>query len=80
VNLTLRCKFTILGHHIWSGSEGLGADTINLSALTAKNTQQFIAGNWIVYGFHHVATTAGWQTDLYCVRLDTDAEARKVGK
>jgi len=80
VNLTLRCKFTILGHYIWSGSEGLGADTIDLSALTAKNTSQFLAGNWIVYGFHHVATAAGWLTDLYCMRLDADATARKVGK
>ena len=80
VNLTLRCKFTIFGHHIWSGSEGLGADTINLTALTAKNTPQFIAGNWIVYGFHHTVTTAGWVTDLYCVRLDTDANAKQVGK
>jgi hypothetical protein len=71
-----------MGHHIWSGSEGLGADTIfiTLSSSTEGAPPYFVAGNWIVYGFSHIYRPGTWVTDLYCYRLDNDAEAVKVGK
>jgi len=79
-DLTMRCRFTVTGHYIWSGSEGLGADTINVIMLTDDNDQQFLHGNWIVYGFDHAADEDGWTTDLYCSKIDYDAFGKKVGK
>ncbi len=78
-NMLMRCRFRVFGHHIWSGSEGLGADTINIVMQSAKGERHFLHGNWIVYGFHHIVSRNGWVTDLYCMRLDWNATARKVG-
>jgi hypothetical protein len=80
----LCCKFRVLGHYIWSGSEGLGVDNIKIVMLTPriegkKQTEHFLHGSWIVYGFHHIITARGWFTDLYCYRLYQDAKAKLVG-
>jgi hypothetical protein len=78
----LRIRFRVMGHYIWSGSEGLGADTINitLSSSVDGGPPYFVAGNWIVYGFHHIYKPGSWITDLYCYRLDRNASAKDVGK
>jgi hypothetical protein len=77
----MRMRFRVFGHHIWSGSEGLGADTINITlTATDDGAPYFMAGNWIVYGFSHIYHPGIWTTDLYCYRLDKDAEAKAVGK
>jgi hypothetical protein len=78
----LRLRIRVPGHHIWSGSEGLGVDTIYITLTSSKEgaPPYFVAGNWIVYGFHHIWTPGRWFTDLYCYRLDKDAAAKAVGK
>lgn len=78
----LRMRFRVLGHYIWSGSEGLGADTIYITITSSLpgGPPYFAAGNWIVYGFSHIYHPGSWVTDLYCYRLDKNAEATPVGK
>jgi hypothetical protein len=78
----LRMRIRVLGHYIWSGSEGLGADTIYISLTSSLpgGPPYFVQGNWIVYGFSHLYRPGSWITDLYCYRLDRDATATAVGK
>ena len=82
----MRMRLRIMGHHIWSGSEGLGADTIYITLTSSTSVDgnggppYFVAGNWIVYGFSHIFRPGSWVTDLYCYRLDRNAEAKPVGK
>jgi len=78
----LRMRVRVLGHYIWSGSEGLGADTIYISLTSSLpgGPPYFVHGNWIVYGFSHIYHPGSWVTDLYCYRLDRDATATAVGK
>lgn len=83
VNSLLRAKFTVLGHGEWSDSRGLGVDTIFIKWPCNKSdsgeTYWWATGSWLVYGFHHKATSDGWSTDLYCARYDHDSNAKKVG-
>jgi hypothetical protein len=78
----LRMRFRVFGHYIWSGSEGLGVDTIYITLTSSLEgaPPYFVTGNWIVYGFHHIYTPGKWITDLYCYRLDKNATAKEVGK
>ena len=78
----LRMRFRVMGHYIWSGSEGLGVDTIDITLTSSleNGPPYFVAGNWIVYGFHHIYKPGSWTTDLYCYRLDRNAAAKAVGK
>ena len=78
----LRIRFRVMGHYIWSGSEGLGVDTIDITLTSSLEggPPYFVAGNWIVYGFHHIYKPGSWTTDLYCYRLDRNAVAKEVGK
>jgi hypothetical protein len=82
LNALERIRLRVTGHYIWGGSEGLGVDTIRVIITASQDgaPPYFIAGNWIVYGFHHIVSRGGWWTDLYCSRLDYDSEAKKVGK
>ena len=80
INTSMRIKLRVMGHHIWSESSGLGIDTINIVSNNGIARSHFIAGNWIVYGFHHIIKDSLWTTDLYCVRLDRDADAVDAGK
>jgi hypothetical protein len=43
-----------------------------------KPEEYFLGGPWLVYGFHHQMTRAHWHTDIYCHRLDWDAEGQPV--
>jgi len=81
VNALERIRVRVTGHSIWNGSEGLGVDTIRITITASQDgaPPYFIAGNWLVYGFHHIATRGMWWTDLYCSRLDYDSDAKAVG-
>lgn len=81
-NNLMRIKLKVLGHGEWSDGIGLGCDTVYLKWLTAggeANKKYFLNGNWIVYGFHHVATRRMWDTNLFLARYDFDSASRKVG-
>lgn len=83
-NMIMRCRFRVFGHYIWSGSEGLGVDTVKIivKSKAGGDSQDpyYLSDNWIVYGYHHTATPGGWWTDLYCSKIDRDADAKSVGK
>jgi|2_EtaG_2_1085320.scaffolds.fasta_scaffold00165_25 hypothetical protein len=82
INSVMRMKIKVLGHGEWSDCTGLGCDTIYLKWLTAgegEDKKYFLNGNWIVYGFHHIATRGEWYTDLYIARYDYDSTSKKVG-
>lgn len=83
INSLLRAKFTVLGHGEWSDCRGLGVDTIFVKWTCAVGDEGerlwWTAGQWLVYGFHHIVTPSGWLTDLYCARFDHDSSARTVG-
>lgn len=76
---SLRARFRVTGHHIWGGSEGLGVDTFDTVIMTAEGKAHFLQGNWIIYGFKHIATRQTWYTDLFGYRLDIGA-GKQVGK
>lgn len=78
INKLMQARFRVNGHHIWSGSVGLGVDTINVEMTTAKAEPHFLQGNWIVMGYKHKMTREIWYTDLFCMRLDHDASAKEV--
>lgn len=44
----------------------------------AKSREYFLAGDWMVFGFHHIVTRGHWYTDIYCFRIDYDAVAQAV--
>jgi len=71
---------TVTGHHIWSESEGLGSDSIDIVFMTQKRQPHFLQGNWIVEGFKQVVTRKGWETILYCYRTHQNAKGHKVGR
>lgn len=81
----MRCRFRIQGHYIWSGSEGLGVDTIKIISKSRAADGNYpmdpfyLHDNWIVYGYHHHVLPEAWYTDLYCSKIDRDASARLVG-
>lgn len=85
-NLVMRFKMTVIGHGIYSSCRGLGTDTISIGWKDIGVGQPgdpekkdfFLAGNWLIYGFHHFWIQGNWKTDLYCARLDHDAVATEV--
>jgi hypothetical protein len=79
--MAMRAKFRVVGHGVYSSGRGLGSNTITVNWMDADQTPYFMAGNWIVTGFHHIARIGRlWITDLYCSRLDWDANATAVPK
>ncbi len=82
VNALMRLKLTVLGHGEWSSLDGLGIDTVFLNwfghSRDGGGKVFFLAGNWLIYGFHHRMTRREWLTDLYLARFDHNAEARAV--
>ena len=76
----MRANFRVTGHYIWSESIGLGYDTIDIIWRTQRDQLHFLHGTWIVNGFKHIVTSAGWDTILYCQRTYANATGQKVGK
>jgi len=44
----------------------------------AAETEWWMTGNWMVYGFHHKVTRGSWTTDLYITRYDFEATGLPV--
>ena len=82
LNLVMRIKIRITGEQskLLADSHNLGVSALKIIWIDADHKPYFLDGNWLVYGFHHVVTRGGWFTDVYCHRLDWNAEAKKVGK
>jgi len=85
LNNLMRAKIKVIGHGEWSNSFGLGVDTIFLKWFREPGTDNqndtawFASGNWLVYGFHHIANRNLWYTDLYLSRAEWNATGQKVG-
>lgn len=75
-----RVAFTMMGHHIWSESIGLGYDTINVMWRTQRHQPHHLHGIWIVDGFKHILSQNGWRTILFCHRMHANARGMKVGR
>ena len=84
LNLTrrlLRCRLKVIGHGEWSNGLGLGCDTVKLLWMAAggsghpSDTEYFMSGNWLVYGFEHELQTKHWYTYLHLARFDWNATA-----
>lgn len=80
LNLVMRIKLRVTGEPLrdLASSHNLGVSKLKIAWIDADSQPYFIDGDWLVYGFHHVMTRNGWDTDLYCARLDFDSEAQKV--
>lgn len=61
----------------------LGVSTVTLQWIgldeSGEGKPYFLAGHWMVTGYHHVVEPGSWHTDLYINRLDYNAAAKKVG-
>jgi len=76
----MRLKLTILGDPSkkLADTHNLGVSYLKLTWTETGSKDMFLSGNWMVYGFHHRVSTHRWLTDLYCNRLDWNAEAKKI--
>jgi hypothetical protein len=85
VGSLMKLKLRVLGHGEWTTSEGLGADIVFIDwreqpdSDTANDNLYFLAGNWLIYGFHHIWDQKKWFTDLYLARYDWDSRSEKIG-
>jgi hypothetical protein len=78
----MRIKITVQGepNKDLAITHNLGVSKIAIDWKMAlpETGDYFLAKDWMIYGFHHRATRDYWDTDLYCYRLDYDAEAKKI--
>jgi hypothetical protein len=75
LRFVMRVKIRVFGEisRELANSHNLGVSKLKIVWVDPGGKMYFIDGEWLVYGFHHVATRSGWHTDLYCYRLDYDA-------
>ena len=80
LNLVMRIKIRVTGEpsEILANGHNLGVSKLKIAWLDADGQYYFLDGDWLVYGFHHIVTRDNWTTDIYCARLDYDANAQKV--
>ena len=80
LNLVMRLKIRVFGETMreLANSHNLGVSRLKVAWIDADDAPYFLDGDWLVYGFHHIVTRGTWYTDIYCVRLDYDAEAEKL--
>ena len=78
LNLVMRMKLKVTGEHMFDDSSKLGVAKCTVSWKDIDEEPYFLAGKWLIYGFHHVMTVNMWTTDIYLARLDFDASAKKV--
>lgn len=80
LNLVMRIKVRVTGEpsRTLAVSHNLGVSKLTLLWSSGDNKPYFMGGDWLVYGFHHSVTRGEWHTDLYCARLDYDANAVPV--
>jgi hypothetical protein len=82
LNMVMRIKLRVTGepNKDLANSHNLGTSYLKIAWRDADNEPYFLDDLWLVYGFHHLLTRDNWVTDIYCARLDYDANAIKVGK
>jgi hypothetical protein len=75
LRFVMRVKIRVIGERskVLANSHNLGVSKLNIVWIDPGGKIYFVDGDWLVYGFHHVVTRAGWHTDLYCYRLDWDS-------
>ena len=84
LNLVMRIKLEVAGDPSpdLANSHNLGVSRLKIAWKDQlSGDSYFLDGDWMVYGFVHVVdrgVSVGWKTDLYCYRLDHDAESRKI--
>lgn len=78
LNLVMRMRLRVTGEHMFHDSSELGVAKCTVSWKDIDEEPYFLAGKWLIYGFHHIMTVANWTTDIYMARLDFDASAKKV--
>lgn len=80
LNLVMRIKIRVTGEASkdLANSHNLGVSKLKLAWIDADNQPYFLDGDWLVYGFHHVMIRGSWVTNIYCARLDYDANAQIV--
>ncbi len=78
LNMVMRCRFRVQGDAAFSDSSELGKTVINVKWMDIESKPYWLHGNWLVYGFRHVFLAGEWFTDLYCARLDYDADAKEL--
>lgn len=78
LNMVMRIKVTVDGEDILDNSLKLGVSTVTLDWYDGNGKKYWLSGKWLIYGFYHRVSPAGWYTDLYLARLDHDAKAKLV--
>lgn len=82
LSFVMRIKVTVFGDVALNDSTKLGVSTaiLNWEPLPSdiESKPFFLGGVWLVYGFHHIVTRAGWKTDIYLYRYDHDAKAKEI--
>lgn len=81
LNLVMRIRLRVTGEPSRDLANGhnLGVSRLKIAWMDADGNPYFLSGTWFVYGFHHIVTREAWHTDLYCARMDHDANATAVG-
>ena len=76
LNLGMRMRLRVDGESAtMDDPTKLGVAKVTLTVKDVQEQDYFIGGRWLIYGFHHVMSRQGWDTDLYLARLDHDADA-----
>ncbi len=79
MRLKLRC--TGIAKRQLNNAHNLGVSFVKVVWLRPAPDygKYFLADDWLVYGFHHIATLGHWHTDVYAQRPDWSANAKIVG-
>jgi len=76
--MVMRVRVGITGDKQFDDPTKLGVSTLNINWKDPEDQDFFLAGRWIIYGFHHKVTRKNWTTDLYLYRIDYNANAQTV--
>jgi len=79
LNMLMRLRVTARGQPRLYDSTELGRSKVTIRWLKPDDgggsKPRFLDGDWLLYGWHHILSNRGWDTDLYLARLDWDAKA-----
>jgi hypothetical protein len=79
LSYVMRIKVKIDGDPVFQDPLELGVATVTLQWIGTDGEPYFLSGNWMVYGWHHIAVPGDWTTSVFVNRLDYDAAAKKIG-
>lgn len=74
----MRIRIKLNGTRQFEDPLKLGVSTVKINWKDLEGKDFFLAGRWIVYGFHHEVTRKYWYTNAYLYRLDHDASGREI--